>query len=65
MTQIAAARLKEQFLSNGNWKREIKKGGKNFAWSLKRAVDIPSLAADFLQGCMKGQTKINLDLHLG
>ena len=25
--------------------------------------DIPSLAADFLQGCMKGQTKINLDLH--
>lgn len=63
MTQIAAARLKEQFLSNGNWKREIKKGGKNFAWSLKRAVDIPSLAADFLQGCMKGQTKINLDLH--
>lgn len=63
MTQIAAARLKEQFLSNGNWKREIKKEGKNLAWSLKRAVDIPSLAADFLQGCMKGQTKINLDLH--
>ena len=28
-----------------------------------RAVDIPALAADFLQGCMKGQTKINLDLH--
>ena len=63
MTQIAAARLKEQLFSNGNWKREIKKEGKNLAWSLKRAVDIPSLAADFLQGCMKGQTKINLDLH--
>ena len=40
-----------------------KKKEKNLAWSLKRAVDIPSLAADFLQGCMKGQTKINLDLH--
>ena len=63
MTQIAAARLKEQLFSNGNWKREIKKEGKNLAWSLKRAGDIPSLAADFLQGCMKGQTKINLDLH--
>ena len=63
MTQIAAARLKEQLFSNGNWKREIKKEGKNLAWSLKRAVDITSLAADFLQGCMKGQTKINLDLH--
>ena len=63
MTQIAAARIKEQLFSNGNWKHELKKGGKNLAWSLKRAVDIPSLAADFLQGCMKGQTKINLDLH--
>ncbi len=57
MTQIAAARLKEQLFSNGNWKREIKKEGKNLAWSLKRAVDIPSLAADFLQGCMKGADK--------
>ena len=63
MTQIAAARLKEQLFSNGNWKHEIKKGGKNLVWSLRRAIDIPSLAADFLQGCMKGQTKINLDLH--
>lgn len=63
MTQIAAARIKEQLFSNGNWKHGLKKGGKNLAWSLKRAVDIPSLAADFLQGCMKGQTKINLDLH--
>ena len=63
MTQIAAARIKEQFFSNGNWKHEIKKGGKNLVWSLRRAIDIPSLAADFLQGCMKGQTKINLDLH--
>ena len=63
MTQIAAARIKEHFFSNGNWKHEIKKGGKNLVWSLRRAIDIPSLAADFLQGCMKGQTKINLDLH--
>ena len=63
MTQIAAARLKEQLFSNGNWKREIKKEGKNLAWTLKRAVDIPSLAADFLQGWMKGQTKIYLVLH--
>ena len=29
-----------------------------------RAIDIPTLAADFLQGCMKGETKINLDLHV-
>ena len=29
MTQIAAARLKEQLFSNGNWKREIKKKEKS------------------------------------
>ena len=40
-----------------------KKVAKILVWSLRRAIDIPSLAADFLQGCMKGQTKINLDLH--
>ena len=33
--------------------------------SVLRAIDIPTLAADFLQGCMKGETKINLDLHAG
>ena len=26
-------------------------------------MDIPSLAADILQGHMKGQTRVNLDLH--
>ena len=32
--------------------------------SLRRAIDIPSLAADILQGHMKGQTKVNLELHV-
>ena len=31
--------------------------------SLHKAMDIPSLAADILQGHMKGQTRVNLDLH--
>lgn len=29
MTQIAAARIKEQFFSNGNWKHEIKRWQKS------------------------------------
>ena len=41
----------------------MKGTGKKLYRSMLRAVDIPALAADFLQGCMKGQTKINLDLH--
>ena len=63
MVQIAAARLKGNFLDEGNWKKQMKGTGKKLYRSMLRAVDIPALAADFLQGCMKGQTKINLDLH--
>ena len=63
MVQIAAARLKSNLLEDGNWKKQMKETGKKLYRSMLRAVDIPSLAADFLQGCMKGQTKINLDLH--
>ena len=63
MVQIAAARLKGNLLEEGNWKKQMKGTGKKLYRSMLRAVDIPALAADFLQGCMKGQTKINLDLH--
>ena len=63
MVQIAAARLKENLLEEGSWKKQLKGTGKKLYRSLLRAVDLPALAADFFQGCMKGQTKINLDLH--
>ena len=63
MVQIAAARLKGNLLDEGNWKKQMKGTVKKLYRSMLRAVDIPALAADFLQGCMKGQTKINLDLH--
>ena len=33
--------------------------------SMRKAVDIPALVADLLDGYMKGQTRINLDLHGG
>ena len=32
---------------------------------MRNAVDIPALVADLLDGYMKGQTRINLDLHAG
>ena len=38
-------------------------GGKNLYRSIHKAVGIPSLVNDILQGYLKGQTKINLDLH--
>lgn len=38
--------------------------GKSIYKSLRKAIDIPALAADILHGYLKGQTKINLDLHV-
>ena len=64
MVQIAAARIKEEFFGEGNWKKELRANTKNIYRSFKKSIEVPSLAADFLQGCMKGQTKINLDLHV-
>ena len=63
MVEIAAARMKESFLTKEQWKKEIKNDAKRLYRSLHKAMDIPSLAADILQGHMKGQTRVNLDLH--
>ena len=63
MVQIAAARMKGNLLEKENWKKQLKGTGKKLYRSVLRAIEIPTLAEDFLQGCMKGETKINLDLH--
>ena len=65
MVEIAASRLKSQFLQNHDWKKEAKSGAKSIYLSMRKAVDIPALVADLLDGYMKGQTRINLDLHAG
>lgn len=64
MVQIASARIKGQLFQEENIKKEIKKTAKSIVRSMRRAVDIPSLAADILQGHMKGQTKVNLEMHV-
>ena len=46
-------------------KKELKSGGKTLYRSFRKAIDIPTLLADILQGQMKGQTRVNLDLHAG
>ena len=63
MVEIAASRLKSQFIQNHDWKKEAKSGAKSIYLSMRKAVDIPALVADLLDGYMKGQTRINLDLH--
>lgn len=65
MMEIAAARIKGQMIKDENWKRELKSGTKSLYRSFKKALDLPALMADILQGQMKGQTRVNLDLHAG
>ena len=63
MVEIASRHIAGKLLEEKNWKRELKDGGKNLYRSIHKAVGIPSLVNDILQGYLKGQTKINLDLH--
>ena len=65
MMEIASARVKSQMFEEMDWKKELKNSGKTLYRSLRKAIDIPTLLADILQGQMKGQTKVNLDLHAG
>lgn len=64
MVEIAAARMKDEFLRDIDWKKELKSGGKSLYRAAHKAVDIPGLIADALQGYMKGQTRVKLDLHV-
>ena len=63
MVEIAAARIKAGMLRDLDWKKELKRGGKALYRSLHKAVDIPGLLSDILEGYLRGQTRINLDLH--
>lgn len=64
MTQIAVAHISESMWEQIDWKKQLKKESKNIFISMKRATELPPLMADFLNGCMKGQTKMNLDIHI-
>ena len=63
MTEIAARRIKNNFLKDFDLKEGLRKGGKYLFRSLYKAADIPSLLADVLHGYLKGQTTVKLDLH--
>ena len=64
MVEIAAARIKQMFFQEKSWKKEVKSTERSFYRSLRKSIDIPSLIVDILQGYLKGQTRVNLDLHV-
>ena len=63
MVGIAAARMMGGFSLDGDWKKALKHNARSVYRSLHKALDIPALTADILHGFLKGQNRINLDLH--
>ena len=63
MIEIASRHISEVMWKELDWKKELKHAGKNIYRSMHKAVEVPGLAADALHGLMKGQTRVNLDLH--
>ena len=63
MVDIAAARMAGNFYLGKDFKKSLKKNARSMYRSLHKALDIPALTADILHGFLKGQNRINLDLH--
>lgn len=64
MVGIASKHMAGTYFNSNDWKKELKRTGKGLYKSIHKAIDIPSLIADVLQGYLKGQSQINLDLHV-
>lgn len=63
MVEIAAAHMKQKMLHGDYWEQECKETGKRLYRSLHKAIDIPGMAAEIMQGYLNGQSKLQLDLH--
>lgn len=63
MVEIAAEHMKQKMLHGDYWEQECKETGKRLYRSLHKAIDIPGMAAEIMQGYLNGQSKLQLDLH--
>ncbi len=63
MVQIASSHMAGSFLKNWDWKKELKRSGKDIYRSVHKAITIPSLVTDILNGYLKGQMRLHMDLH--
>ncbi|MCR5666045.1 MAG: AarF/ABC1/UbiB kinase family protein [Eubacterium sp.] len=60
---IAKSRMNEMYLQNLDIPKELKRNGRLIYRSLKKAIEIPGTTSDLLRMFMRGQTRLNLDLH--
>lgn len=63
MVEIATAHMAGLLFKEKDFKKLLKRGGKTIYKSFYKMLEIPSLAADILEGYLKGQTRVNMDLH--
>lgn len=64
MVEIASRHMAGQFFKNLDLKKEFKSNAKSLYQSVHKAINIPALLADMIHGHLKGQTRVNLDLHV-
>ena len=64
MVEIATAHMAGEFFRTLDLKKELKSSGKSILKSFRKALDIPSMVSDIMNGYLKGQAKINLDLQV-
>lgn len=63
MVDIASAHMAGMLFKEKDLKKLLKRGTKTVYKSFYKMLEIPSLAADILEGYLKGQTRVNMDLH--
>lgn len=63
MVEIATAHMAGLLFKEKDFKKLLKRGGKTIYKSFYKMLEIPSLAEDILEGYLKGQTRVNMDLH--
>nr|WP_178634361.1 AarF/UbiB family protein [uncultured Mediterraneibacter sp.] len=64
MVEIATNRMVGSFFQHFDVKKELKSSGKSLLKSVRKMMDIPSMMSDMMDEFMKGQSKVNLDLHV-
>lgn len=62
MAEIAAGRIREDYISNFNLKTELSRNGKKIYRSLYKTVEIPPLVKSALEEYLRGQARVNLEL---
>ena len=63
IVSIASLHMKQKMLEPETLKKILEEDSRNLLRSYRKAILLPQLATEILEGTLKGQTKVNLDLH--